>query len=117
MLHTIELSGIKRHAYHGCLPEEGRIGGQYIVDLTVKADYSACFETDALADTIDYVWLNKIVEEEMDVRSKLIEHVAQRILKRIKASDRRIAHALVKVRKLSPPINGDVDEVSVSIEG
>ena len=117
MMNIIEVNGIRLHAYHGCLPEEGKIGGNYIVDLKVKADYSISFESDALADTIDYVVLNKIVEEEMAIRSKLIEHVAYRILKRIKDSDRRIAHALVKVRKLSPPINGDVDEVSVTIEG
>ncbi len=117
MINTIEVSGIKLYAYHGCLTEEGKIGGNYIVDLTVKADYSISFESDALTDTIDYVVLNKIVEEEMAIRSKLIEHVAFRILKRIQDTDRRIAHTTVKVRKLSPPINGDVDEVAVIIEG
>ena len=52
----------------------------------------------------------------MAVRSKLIEQVAYRILKRIEESDRRIQHATVKVRKLTPPINGDVEEVAVLIE-
>jgi len=115
-MHTIEVNGIKVYAYHGCLAEEERIGGNYIVDLSVKADLTDSFKSDKLNDTIDYVFLNKIVEEEMAVRSKLIEQVAYRILKRIKESDRRIERVSVKVRKLTPPINGDVEEVAVLIE-
>lgn len=116
-MHKIEVSGIKVYAYHGCLAEEERIGGNYIVDLCISADLSGSFESDKLVDTIDYVNLNRIVETEMAIRSKLIEQVGYRILKRIRESDRRINHASVKVRKLTPPINGDVDEVAVLIEG
>lgn len=114
-MHIIEVSGIKIYAYHGCLAEEGRIGGNYIVDLKIKADLTASFTSDKLQDTIDYVRLNKIVEEEMLIRAQLIEQVAYRIVKRIKDSDRRIEHVEVKLRKLTPPINGDVDEVAVII--
>jgi len=116
-MNRIEVNGIHIYAYHGCLPEEERIGGNYIVDLVVDTDFSESVETDKLADTIDYVALNKIVEEEMAVRSKLIEQVGGRILKRIKDLDRRITQASVKVRKLTPPINGNVDEVAIIISG
>lgn len=116
-MNRIEVNGIHIYAYHGCLPEEERIGGNYIVDLVVDTDFSESVETDKLADTIDYVALNKIVEEEMAVRSKLIEQVGGRILKRIKELDRRISQASVKVRKLTPPINGNVDEVAIIISG
>jgi dihydroneopterin aldolase len=116
-MNRIEVNGIHIYAYHGCLPEEERIGGNYIVDLIVDTDFSESVETDKLADTIDYVALNRIVEEEMAVRSKLIEQVGGRILKRIKELDRRISQASVKVRKLTPPINGNVDEVAIIISG
>ncbi len=109
----IEVNDIKLYAYHGCLPEEALIGGNYLVSVYVDADVAQALENDELMNTVDYVMINQIVEEEMAIRSKLIEHVAGRILKRIEVSDRRIRHAGVKVRKLSPPINGDVSEVSV----
>lgn len=115
-MHRIEVKDIRVYAHHGCLVEEERIGGNYVVDLFIDADLTKSFETDALADTIDYVRLNRIVAEEMAVRSKLIEHVAHRILVRIKESDPRVIRAGVKVRKLAPPINGDVGEVSVFVE-
>lgn len=116
MIQRIEVTDIRVFANHGCLAEEERIGGKYIVDLVITADFRASFESDALADTIDYVELNRIVTEEMAVRSKLIEHVAHRILRRIKTSDVRISTVGVRVRKLAPPISGQVGEVSVYLE-
>ncbi len=115
-MQRIEVNDIRIYAYHGCLPEEAKIGGNYLVSLYVDADFSDSYESDQLNDTVDYVLLNSIVEEEMAVRSNLIEHVAHRILKRMKASNRRISRAGVKVRKLSPPINGDVAEIAIWIE-
>ena len=38
-------------------------------------------QSDELEDAVDYVTLNAIVKEEMSIRSKLLEHVAQRILR------------------------------------
>ena len=116
-MNRIEVNGIHVYAYHGCLPEEERIGGNYIVDLVVDTDFSNAVNSDKLRDTVDYVALNRIVEEEMAIRSKLIEQVGGRILKRIKELDRRISAASVKVRKLTPPINGNVDEVAIVISG
>lgn len=116
-LQRIEVREIKVYGYHGCLAEEERIGGNYIVDLFVDADVSESFKTDHLVDTIDYVQLNKIVKEEMAIRSKLIEQVAHRIHARIKKSDSRIKNAGVCVRKIAPPINGDVAEVTFRLEG
>ena len=117
MNHTVELNGVKLYAYHGCMPEEGKIGGHYIVDVSVKTDFQKAAETDELINTIDYVVLNKIVKEEMAIRSKLIEHVGQRIVDRIKR-DVTGVHALrVKVTKICPPINGDVNNVAIIIEG
>ena len=113
MKQRIEIRDIRIYANHGCLTEEELIGGKYIVDLDIDADLSASFDSDSLADTVDYVELSRIVREEMAVRSKLIEHVANRILTRIKASNPLISSASVKVRKLAPPIEGEVGEVAV----
>ena len=116
MRHTVEVNGIKLYAFHGCLPEEGKIGGHYTIDVAVTTDFSSSFDTDDLNDTVDYVDINKIVKEEMKQRSKLIEHVAKRILKRFSTEIKGIDNAKVKVIKHCPPIEGDVDNVAVIIE-
>ena len=115
MKHSIEVSGIKLYAFHGCLEEESLIGGHYIVDVLINTDFSEASKTDELTQTIDYVLVNKIVKEEMAIRSKLIEHVGRRIYDRMKEEISGIISLSVKIRKLSPPINGNVDEVSITI--
>ena len=79
----IKVENIKLYAFHGCLNEEALIGSDYRIDVTVTADLSKSSQTDDLNDTVDYVLLNKIVKEEMAIRSKLLEEVGQRILDRI----------------------------------
>lgn len=116
MKHKIFVNGIKCYAFHGCLPEEGRIGGNYKVDIEIGTNFSKAAEHDTLTDTIDYVDVNRIVVEEMAIRSKLIEHVGQRILTRIKTELKGIEALKVKITKICPPINGDVDSVAIIIE-
>ena len=114
-MNRIEVNGIKLYAYHGCLKEEGVIGGYYVVDVTIDTDFSVAAETDDLSNTVDYVDVNRIVTEEMAIRSKLIECVGWRIVEKIKALE-NVANVTVKVTKLSPPINGDVNNVAIIIQ-
>jgi len=111
---TIKLKNIKVFSYHGCLAEEGRIGSDYRIDLTVKGDLSHSALTDELRDTIDYVHLNKIVKEEMTIRTKLLETVAERILDRVLKELKLVQKVKVAVSKINPPIGGDVGMVTVS---
>ena len=116
MKHTIEVNGIKIYAFHGCLDEEGKIGGNYVVDVMLNTDFTYAALHDELDKTIDYVDVNRIVKEEMSLRSKLIEHVGQRIVDRLKKEIKGIDHLKVKITKLTPPINGDVENVAIIIE-
>ena len=117
MKHKIEVNGIKLYAFHGCLEEEARIGGHYVIDVTIHTDFSEAAKTDDLSKTVDYVHVNAIVKEEMAIRSKLIETVGQRIFLRIKNELRGVSELTVKITKISPPINGDVTNVAILIEG
>jgi len=114
---TIRLKNIKIYAFHGCMLEEGQIGSDYLVNLKVKADLDKAENTDDLHDTVDYVLLNKIVKDEMAVRSKLLEHVGKRIVDKILISVATVDKVKVMVAKVNPPIGGDVSEVSVTVSG
>ena len=109
----IQVNNIKLYAFHGCLDEEGKIGSEYSVDVEVKADLKKSSKTDELSDTVDYVHLNSIVKEEMAIRSKLLEEVAQRILDRILKEIIMVKKAKVSVAKINPPIGGNVEEVVI----
>ena len=112
---VIKLNRVKVYAYHGCLVEEGQIGSDYLVDLKINTDLSLPAQSDNLSDTVDYVHLNKIIKEEMAQRSKLLEHVCDRILNRSLSELSTITTAKVTVRKINPPIGGDVASVGVTM--
>ena len=113
---TIKLKNIRTFSFHGCLEEEGKIGSDYRVDLEVKTDLRKSALSDHLKDTVDYVLLNKIVEEEMAIRSHLLEHVANRIITRIFKEIPAVSRILLAVSKLNPPIGGDVEAVTIEME-
>lgn len=111
----IKVENIRVFAFHGCLKEETKIGSDYSVDLEVKADLQTSAKTDKLNDTVDYVFLNRIIKEEMSIPSALLETVAKRILNRIFNEDQLVKKATVWVSKLNPPIGGDVERVSIKM--
>jgi dihydroneopterin aldolase len=115
MKQLIYITGIKTYSFHGCLAEESRIGGHYQVDIKLETDFSQAALNDDLIETIDYVVVNQIVELEMAIPAKLIEHVGLRIYNTIKSTFITCNKLEVLIRKISPPINGDVDEVAIAL--
>ncbi|MBC8643433.1 dihydroneopterin aldolase [Flavobacterium lindanitolerans] len=112
----IKLKNIRTYSFHGCLVEESKIGSDYSVDTEIKTDMRKSMETDELEDTVDYVHLNKIVREEMAIRSKLLEHVAHRIVQRVFREIASVSRIIVAVSKINPPIGGDVEAVTIQLE-
>ena len=112
---SIKVRNIRVYAYHGCLKEETKIGSDYRIDLLVKSDLEMSSKTDDLSDTVDYVLLNRIVQEEMNIPSKLLEAVAKRILNRIFIESDLVTKATISVSKINPPIGGDVGLVTIKL--
>jgi dihydroneopterin aldolase len=112
----IYLKNIRLYAFHGCLDEEEKIGSDYVVNVFVDTDLSRSSLSDDLKDTVDYVALHAIVKKEMSIRAKLLEKVADRILKRILKEHPEVVLVNVKVAKKNPPIGGNVEEVAVERE-
>lgn len=111
----IKIEGIKIYAYHGCLKEETKIGGNYIVDVHIDTDFEKAAQKDDLTETIDYVGVYDVVKKQMATPSKLIEHVGRRICDSLTKQFKRIKYVEVIVTKLNPPMNGDVEKVSVIV--
>ncbi len=117
MKNTINIEGIKLYGYHGCLDEEGRVGGEYIINVSMQVDFMQAAIADDLNLTIDYCAIFEICKAEMAIRSKLIEHVGKRIFDSITKTFPQITHTKVIVIKLLPPMNGPVQNVSIILEG
>jgi dihydroneopterin aldolase len=112
-MHKIIVEGIKLYGYHGCLEEEGKVGGNYEVDVVMEADFSKAADNDDLKETIDYVLVFEVAKKEMAIRSKLIESVAKRIAVSLHSVFPALVYSEVKLTKIKPPIHGDVRSTSV----
>lgn len=105
-MQKVALEGLEFFAYHGFYEEERKIGNRYGLDIEVDCDFLAGATADELSGTVNYETLYRIAREEMEQPSKLLEHVAHRILTRIKKSFTGIGQVKVVIRKFNPPLGG-----------
>jgi dihydroneopterin aldolase len=107
------LENMAFYAYHGHFEEEQKIGGRFAVDLVVDTDFSKAAETDDLNDAVDYSQVYEMVKAEMEIPSKLVEHVARRIADKVYAASGSISKVTVTVSKLNPAIGGSMGSFKV----
>ena len=112
----IILESMEFHAFHGCLKHEQTLGNTFIVTLSLELDTSLAGQTDNLEHTLNYQLVYDIVKREMEITSKLIEHVGQRILDNVYTEFPQITEVGVKLSKLNPPLGGKVDRVTIELE-
>ena len=112
----IELKNITFHAYHGVLEQERKVGNTYTIDLKLYLDLSKAMKSDRLEDTVNYAEVWKYVREEMDIPACLLEHIAGRIICRIKNAFPFIQTVEIRLAKKNPPMGADILETSVVIQ-
>lgn len=112
----IFLENVKIYAYHGVLPEENLIGTYYILNVELHTDLWKAAASDGLDDTISYADINDIIHHEMETRSKLLEHVAGRIIFSIHKEFPQIDYVKVKITKTAPPMKGEMHGASIELE-
>ena len=111
----ISLEGMEFFAYHGCFNEEQIIGTKFIADLFLETETAAAERSDALSETVDYQAVYGLVAEEMKVNSKLLEHLARRIIDRIVKEYPQVKGCRIKISKMNPPVGGKMEKVSIDL--
>lgn len=111
----IQLEGMEFYAYHGCFKEEQIVGSKFLVELDIEADIDRPAKTDRLEDTLNYQVIYDKVKNEMSKKSSLLENIAKRILDALFSNFPVIEKAAIKVSKLNPPLGGQIEKVSVTL--
>ncbi len=112
---TIEINDMEFYAHHGCFEEEQQIGTRFLVDLIMDTpDCTAAF-TDNLGDAVDYAQAYRLVAAQMEIPSKLIEHVAARILKAV-TYEFDLADCTVRISKMTPALGGKTGRSCVTLK-
>ena len=112
----ISLKGMQFYAHHGCFEQERTIGTHFVVDLWYDMDTSRAEVSDDINDAVSYLDVYQLVKAEMAIPSRLLEHVAHRIGDALMTKYRVIERVGVTVNKMAPPLGGQLEAASVSIE-
>ena len=111
----IYLDEVRFYAFHGVMPQETQVGGEFVVSLRVGYPIQAAMDTDDVADTLNYAQLFQLVKQQMEIPSKLIEHVAGRIVKAIHEQFPQVSSIHLRITKKNPPMGADCKGAGVEL--
>ena len=112
----IALHQLQFYAFHGCLPQERIVGGDYTVDVhLILPDATTAIEEDDLNGTVNYAEVYKVVREEMKKPSNLLENVCGRINRRLLNTFPLISAVTLTLTKVNPPIGAACLGASVTL--
>ncbi|MCS6973635.1 MAG: dihydroneopterin aldolase [Cyclobacteriaceae bacterium] len=111
----ITLEGLEFHAFHGVYPHERESGNWFEVDISVETDVTIAAQTDSLANAVNYETLFRLVKNEMEKPSHLLEKVAGDIIESVFTLLPSVTEVYLKISKINPPIGGKCKRASVEI--
>ena len=115
-LATIRLINLSFYGYHGNSPAEKETGRRFEVDCELVCDIAKAAETDLLANTVDYTKVYYMIEDILkNNKFNLIETLVDRLADSIYESF-AIERLKIKVRKMTPPIPGNIDYFEIETE-
>lgn len=113
----IQITGMEFFAFHGHYPEEKTSGHRFLLDLEMKTDTTTAEQSDDINDALNYqlvyVTVKNCIEQ---TNSNLLENIGKNILDALFKKFTLIELAKIKVSKMNPPMGGQIQSVSVSIE-
>jgi dihydroneopterin aldolase len=111
----IRIEDMEFYAFHGHYREEQIVGNRFLVDLEIETDMEKAGKSDRLEDAADYQIAFRTVKSEMEKKSFLLENIATRILDTLYINLPGIKRATVRIRKMNPPMGGNIGSVGVTL--
>ena len=112
----IFLRNVRFHAFHGVMPQERQVGGDFLLSLKVDYPLAKAMESDDVADTLNYATLFDLAKREMDIPSQLLEHVAGRIVKAVMTAFPAVTSIDLELTKVNPPMGADSEGAGVFLK-
>ena len=113
---AVFVNDIRLHAFHGVLPQERATGNDYLVSVSARCPVERAARTDEVRHTLNYAEVYEVVKTEMGIPSRLVEHVAGRIARRLLERFALITSVRVSVTKCNPPMGAQCAGAGVVIE-
>ncbi|MDA8236273.1 MAG: dihydroneopterin aldolase [Chloroflexi bacterium] len=116
MSDRIELRAMRFAGRHGVLPFEAVDAQPFEVDVVLELDLAPAGRADDLSRTVDYGAVFAAAREVVEgPHAALLETLAERIAAAVLAAHPPVAAAVVRVRKLRPPLPGELAWAGVEV--
>ncbi len=113
----VRLSNMIFYGYHGVAAAERETGRRYEVDCELEMDITNAAASDHLDDAVNYISVYKIIEVFLEEhRYNLLETLAERLKDEIKKHT-GVSRVTLRVRKMIPPMPGNIEFVEVETSG
>jgi 7,8-dihydroneopterin aldolase/epimerase/oxygenase len=107
---TVSLHQIKIIAAIGLYPQEKILGNRFEVDIEVDVkDYTE-------KRFVDYTLLNELIHKAFEQDEKILEVLALKIFKATKNQFPFVQRIKITLRKMNPPMQGDISYAQVVFE-
>lgn len=111
----IFLDNLRFFARHGVGAQETLVGNEFTVSLRLRVDLQRAMRTDDVADTVSYADVFQAVKAEMDIPSRLLEHVGGRIVQRLFEEFTAVTAVGLKLAKRNPPMGADIGAAGIEV--
>ena len=109
----IELKNLRFFAEHGMYQEEMKVGNEFEVDITIGCKSPKKTIT-SIDQTINYVEVYRIIQEEFNIRKYLLETCAMQIAEKLQLQFPEIEELTICIRKMNPPITNFTGSVGIT---
>lgn len=116
MTAIIGLEDVRFHAPHGFYEEEHLTGNEFSIDVEVEANISGAATQDDLGGTVNYSTIYYLLQAEMKKPTQLLEALAYRMASRIQRQFDQVSSVRLRLRKLHPPLGGQVGAAVVEVK-
>ncbi len=111
----IFLDNVRFYAYHGVAPQEQLVGNEFTINLRLQVDIVQAIATDNVDHTVSYADVYQAVKAEMEIPSRLLEHVCGRIVKRLFDEFPLVNAIDLRLAKRNPPMGADIEAAGIEV--
>lgn len=111
----IILKDLRFYAYHGVGAQETQVGNEFVLDLRLRMDWTCAIRSDDVNDALSYAEVYEAVKDEMARPSRLLEHVAGRIARRLFQDFSSLEEIELRLVKRNPPMGADIEGAGVEL--
>lgn len=113
----IQIEEMEFYAFHGHYEEERYVGNRFLIDISIYTDTSEAEQSDKIEDALNYQKVYAMIKDEMEnKKSHLLENIGRRIINRLYDNFEGIEKLKLKISKMNPPMGGQINSVSLTLE-